>query len=251
MASPLKEHQAGMQSSIMSFKLSGTPMRRVGSVFAPKTVGPVPMSRLGESPGKRVLDTPIRPRSAQADRRRMILATPLRERRPVTAEGGGQVSCLRRGEGLLSIKKSVSFDRSETEVIGSIPEAQSPTPEVNMQDTRTVEPLTLRLMTPITEKSGERSSISLGLLDSASTPDLPAILDGTVFYTDVWAQDGSSADRYFVPLLTEMGARVVSEWCPEITHVLFKDGSQKTLQRVAQSGVFCVNVGWAVEYVFH
>ncbi|KAK8184233.1 hypothetical protein BC567DRAFT_217899 [Phyllosticta citribraziliensis] len=48
-----------------------------------------------------------------------------------------------------------------------------------------------------------------------------------------------------------MGAKVVYEWSDDssITHVLFKDGSNETLHRVARSdgAVQAVNIGWALD----
>jgi twin BRCT domain-containing protein len=77
----------------------------------------------------------------------------------------------------------------------------------------------------------------------------PSILKGVTFYVDIWDSNGVRADQYFVPLLEDLGAKVVDEFTHDVTHVLFKDGEEKTLRRVAGSNgsVKCVNVGWALE----
>jgi hypothetical protein len=83
----------------------------------------------------------------------------------------------------------------------------------------------------------------------SKTYEPPAILGGLTIYADVCGSDGSSANKYFTPLLEELGAKVTDIWTDNVTHVLFKDGDEKTLKRVAQSkgSVKCVNVGWSLE----
>jgi len=80
----------------------------------------------------------------------------------------------------------------------------------------------------------------------------PGLLAGLCFFVDVNTSEGANARHLFVPLLEEMGAGVVPHWTSnnmDITHVLFKDGDDRTLEKVIASngGVKCVNVGWAVE----
>jgi hypothetical protein len=75
----------------------------------------------------------------------------------------------------------------------------------------------------------------------------PAVLAGAIFYLDVWDSHGSCANQYFEPLLQELGAKVVGDWTEGVTHVLYKDGDGKSLQKAERLGVRCVNVGWAVE----
>ncbi|KAF2840471.1 hypothetical protein M501DRAFT_1030676 [Patellaria atrata CBS 101060] len=77
------------------------------------------------------------------------------------------------------------------------------------------------------------------------------VLTGTVVYVDVNENDGRDASNLFIPLLLDLGARVVSHWLNDnqsITHVLFKDGSKRTLDKVAFSNgaIKCVNIGWAM-----
>jgi len=80
----------------------------------------------------------------------------------------------------------------------------------------------------------------------------PGVLAGTVFFVDVRSADGTDAGGLFVPLLEELGARVVENWISnnmDLTHVLFKDGDRMTLGKVVATngGVKCVNIGWALE----
>ncbi|OCL04889.1 hypothetical protein AOQ84DRAFT_107794 [Glonium stellatum] len=80
----------------------------------------------------------------------------------------------------------------------------------------------------------------------------PGVLAGTVFFVDVRSADGADAGGLFVPLLEELGARVVENWTNnnmDLTHVLFKDGDQMTLEKVVATNgaVKCVNIGWALE----
>ena len=93
------------------------------------------------------------------------------------------------------------------------------------------------------------------------------ILRGAVVHVDVHTSEGADASRIFVDLLTQMGARCIKNWSwnPRaslaagedptasgkvgITHVVFKDGSKRTLQkaREAKGIVLCVGVGWVLE----
>lgn len=87
---------------------------------------------------------------------------------------------------------------------------------------------------------------------------------------DVHTTEGEDASGIFVELLSQMGARCVKNWawnpraslCPQdeqepkdgrvgITHVVYKDGGVRTLEKVRQAGgvVKCVGVGWVLEYV--
>ena len=107
------------------------------------------------------------------------------------------------------------------------------------------------------------------------------ILRGAVVYVDVHTTEGADASGIFVELLIQMGARCVKQWnwnprasighnvdhaqpnqdqsvessVPNgkvgITHVVFKDGGRRTLEKVNESNgqVFCVGVGWVLEWV--
>ncbi|MCJ1245130.1 hypothetical protein MMC30_002331 [Trapelia coarctata] len=102
------------------------------------------------------------------------------------------------------------------------------------------------------------------------------ILRGVVVFVDVHTTEGADASGIFVELLTQMGARCVKQWTwnprsvsgktpsPEqeppptestpsgkvgITHVVFKDGGKRTLEKVRESKghVLCVGVGWVLD----
>jgi hypothetical protein len=103
------------------------------------------------------------------------------------------------------------------------------------------------------------------------------VLKGAVVFVDVHTTEGADASAVFVELLGQMGARCVKSWSwnptsstiPEtdsgeagnsqassgssskigITHVVFKDGGKRTLEKVRESKgvVLCVGVGWVLE----
>lgn len=95
------------------------------------------------------------------------------------------------------------------------------------------------------------------------------VLRGAVVYVDVHTSEGEDASGIFIELLTQMGAKCVKTWSwnprsslsPDeggeprekvgITHVIFKDGGVRTLEKVRAAGglVKCVGVGWVLEYV--
>ncbi|KFY25621.1 hypothetical protein V491_01658, partial [Pseudogymnoascus sp. VKM F-3775] len=97
------------------------------------------------------------------------------------------------------------------------------------------------------------------------------ILRGAVVYVDVHTSEGADASAVFVELLGQMGAKCVKSWGwnpnsisppggvinPEtaesakigITHVVFKDGGKRTLEKVRETNgvVLCVGVGWVLD----
>jgi len=96
-----------------------------------------------------------------------------------------------------------------------------------------------------------------------------------VVYVDVHTSEGEDASGIFLELLTLMGARCVKQWSwnprasmatsaneensprssevsnnkAGITHVVFKDGGKRTMEKVRESKgtVACVGVGWVLE----
>lgn len=106
---------------------------------------------------------------------------------------------------------------------------------------------------------------------------IPDVLKGAVVHVDVHTSEGADASGIFVDLLTQMGARCVKQWSwnPRasvvdlhhnsaslqassqevsaskvgITHVVYKDGGKRTLEKVRASNgiVLCVGVGWVLE----
>ncbi|KAL8726019.1 MAG: hypothetical protein Q9181_006201 [Wetmoreana brouardii] len=105
------------------------------------------------------------------------------------------------------------------------------------------------------------------------------VLKGAIVHVDVHTTEGADASGIFVDLLTQMGARCVKQWhwnpqaasltdgsatspqvtvSPEagvpggkigITHVVYKDGGKRTLEKVreAKGAVLCVGVGWVLD----
>lgn len=96
------------------------------------------------------------------------------------------------------------------------------------------------------------------------------VLEGAVVYVDVHTTEGEDASGIFVELLQQMGAKCIKNWSwnrraslmPEdnataqqmdgkvgITHVVFKDGGVRTLEKVRCAGglVKCVGVGWVLD----
>ena len=93
-------------------------------------------------------------------------------------------------------------------------------------------------------------------------------LQGAVVHVDVHTTEGEDASGIFIELLQQMGAKCVRNWAwnprsslspvdgeePKegrvgISHVVFKDGGVRTLEKVRQAGglVKCVGVGWVLE----
>ncbi|MCJ1401699.1 hypothetical protein MMC11_004916 [Xylographa trunciseda] len=105
------------------------------------------------------------------------------------------------------------------------------------------------------------------------------IMRGAVVFVDVHTTEGADASGIFIELLTQMGARCVKQWtwnpratasqesgqaCSTqsdslneinfglkvgITHVVYKDGGKRTLEKVRKSSglVLCVGVGWVLD----
>ncbi|OAR01070.1 hypothetical protein LLEC1_05467 [Akanthomyces lecanii] len=103
--------------------------------------------------------------------------------------------------------------------------------------------------------------------DSARTPRRDAnssLLRGAVVFVDVHTSEGADASLIFVDLLTQMGAKCVKTWtwnpdnassseCSSnrigITHVVFKDGGKRTMEKIRRSNgvVQCVGVSWVLD----
>ncbi|PNY29239.1 Uncharacterized protein TCAP_00845 [Tolypocladium capitatum] len=92
----------------------------------------------------------------------------------------------------------------------------------------------------------------------------PALLRGAVVFVDVHTTEGADASGIFVELLNQMGARCVKTWhwnpsSPAagdtssnkvgITHVVYKDGGKRTLEKVREANrlVHCVGVSWVLD----
>ena len=138
--------------------------------------------------------------------------------------------------------------------------------------------------TPVLAPACAPQTPSSGIRLDAETPGrsvrkgvIPDVLKGAVVHVDVHTTEGADASGIFIDLLTQMGARCVKQWhwnprasmgssldssaspqeaSPEvtaskvgITHVVYKDGGKRTLEKVRNSNglVHCVGVGWVLE----
>ncbi|KAL8393584.1 hypothetical protein RB595_003357 [Gaeumannomyces hyphopodioides] len=114
---------------------------------------------------------------------------------------------------------------------------------------------------PVTPVRSEFSWSTTGTPARTPRRDVnPALLRGAVVFADVRTSEGADSSEIFVELLTQMGAVCLRswDWIPDeadsaskvgITHVVFKDGSSQTLQKVRESGgvVQCVGVSWVLD----
>ena len=134
--------------------------------------------------------------------------------------------------------------------------------------------------TPATSKA-KTPSTSLESKLGAKTPQSgrtplravgSGVLHGAIVHTDIHTSEGMDASAFYVDILTSMGARVVKDWkwnprastagaedeqpetqttstSPGITHVVYKDGGKRALEKVrsAEGQVLCVGVGWVLD----
>ncbi|KAI9715444.1 MAG: hypothetical protein M1812_005920 [Candelaria pacifica] len=135
--------------------------------------------------------------------------------------------------------------------------------------------ITRTLSTPSKPANSSTGTPSIQDMSFAATPARPncesQALKGAVVYVDVHTTEGADASGIFVELLAQMGARCVKQWAwnpnaatindedfgnastPStkigITHVVFKDGGKRTLEKVRRSNgvVLCVGVGWVLD----
>ncbi|KAG6018385.1 hypothetical protein E4U43_002056 [Claviceps pusilla] len=115
--------------------------------------------------------------------------------------------------------------------------------------------------TPI--KADQQSSIDMPGTQPRRVVD-SALLRGCIVLVDVHTTEGADASGIFVELLTHMGAKCVKtwHWNPSgsgngdsssskvgITHVVFKDGGKRTMEKVreARGLVHCVGVSWVLD----
>lgn len=87
------------------------------------------------------------------------------------------------------------------------------------------------------------------------TPHPAAPLRGVVALVEVFTSDGGCATPAFTVLLQRLGAKTTKTFSERVTHLVFKEGSPTTLQRlrvhnkqVAETGmgkeIYCVNSRW-------
>lgn len=88
------------------------------------------------------------------------------------------------------------------------------------------------------------------------TPHPSQPLRSVTALVEIFTLDGSSASSPFIALLQRLGARTTKTWSERVTHVVFKDGSPATLQKVrlanksteeGKKEIFCVNSRWVTD----
>ncbi|KAL7897041.1 hypothetical protein HDV63DRAFT_379753 [Trichoderma sp. SZMC 28014] len=120
-----------------------------------------------------------------------------------------------------------------------------------------------QMMEPSTPESKADLWAKIGTPARTPHKDLNSnLLRGAIVFVDVHTSEGADASSIFVELLTQMGARCLQKWSwnPNnasnsestkvgITHVVFKDGSKRTLEKVRQANgvVQCVGVSWVLD----
>ncbi|XP_036919268.1 microcephalin [Sturnira hondurensis] len=72
-----------------------------------------------------------------------------------------------------------------------------------------------------------------------------SVLKDVVAYVEVWSANGTeNYSKTFTNQLVEMGAKVSKTFNKQVTHVVFKDGYQRTWDRAQERGVKLVSVLW-------
>ncbi|KAJ5280830.1 hypothetical protein N7478_006202 [Penicillium angulare] len=201
----------------------------------------------------------------------------------VPLKGEGEISPLKmprkRGLSLSStsptrssprIRKSVFLPRMDSAPALAPPEqvqvAQTPSPKRHCSAARRVSSRMSSLPAP---KSPSVVS-SPGKTPRRNPSPKKQALRGAVVYVDVHTTEGEDASGIFIELLQQMGARCFKSWSwnPRasmspvdgvdplqtigkvgITHVVYKDGGLRTLEKVKHAGglVKCVGVGWVLD----
>ncbi|KAK4899090.1 hypothetical protein LTR27_003320 [Elasticomyces elasticus] len=115
--------------------------------------------------------------------------------------------------------------------------------------------LALKNSTPLPTHTPIKTPIKPSAMTPSQAPMTPhpaAPLRGVVAMVEVFTLEGASASSPFIALLRRLGAKTTKAWSDSVTHVIFKDGSPTTLQRVrlqnkhaiAGTRVHCVNSRW-------
>lgn len=161
----------------------------------------------------------------------------------------------------------VSFQFAETSEYTDVDQMESDdeTPAAETMPKLQLVPLQLAATLPVSDlASPKKSALRSPQKGSTKTPkkavtwDEPeeselflydGPLQGMTFYVDV-TSSGKEQNYLFASLLEDLGAKVFKEWVDvDPSHVLFKDGSKSTLEKVLSSkgAIKCVNVGWVLD----
>lgn len=116
----------------------------------------------------------------------------------------------------------------------------------------------LKANTPMASRSPTKTPLKAAAMTPSQEPLTPhpaAPLRGVVALVEVFTLEGASASAPFIALLHRLGAKTTRGWSDRVTHVIFKDGSPTTLQRVRlhnkdveegaeRFAIHCVNSRW-------
>ncbi|KAF7909149.1 hypothetical protein BELL_0700g00060 [Botrytis elliptica] len=156
---------------------------------------------------------------------------------------------------LPAVRPSSSLSRNNT-VISYSPSKSTPKSQQEEESMESAD--SQQFATPIKSETFTWSTVATPA--RTPRPDLnTALLKGAVVFVDVHTTEGADASGLFTELLTQMGAKCVKTWTwnPNsddkskigITHIVFKDGGKRTLEKAKQTGgvVSCVGVGWVLD----
>ncbi|KAF7959215.1 hypothetical protein EAE96_002730 [Botrytis aclada] len=158
---------------------------------------------------------------------------------------------------LPAVRPSSSLSRNNT-VISYSPFKSTPESQEEEEEESTGSADSQQFTTPIKSETVTWSTVATPA--RTPRPDLnTALLKGAVVFVDVHTTEGADASGLFTELLTQMGAKCVKTWSwnPNsddkskigITHIVFKDGGKRILEKAKQTGgvVSCVGVGWVLD----
>nr|OQO14595.1 hypothetical protein B0A51_17580 [Rachicladosporium sp. CCFEE 5018] len=165
--------------------------------------------------------------------------------RPV-ADVGKPVATSRQRFPRLAARNNYS---EHAATVSAVSRFRTPTQASPKRPSTTLRPQSIRIKTPL-KPAGQVTPAR-----AAMTPHPSAPLRGAMILVEIFTLDGASASAPFIALLHRLGARTTKNWSERVTHVVFKDGSPTTLQRVRlhnkdaeTSGkgtkVHCVNSRW-------
>ncbi|KAK5090588.1 hypothetical protein LTR05_000763 [Lithohypha guttulata] len=111
-----------------------------------------------------------------------------------------------------------------------------------------------RLMSA-TKASAAKSVARVASTPLARTPLTPVmsstmnILSDAVICIDVRTSEGADASAIYTDLLTSLGAKAVKDFSEKITHIVFKDGNPRLLEkaRLSQADIKVVGVAWPLD----
>ena len=206
---------------------------------------------------------PMTPTNKRIERMQTVHTT---SKVPLRPEGN--VSPLKvpkkRGHSLSNASPSRASPRKRKSIFSKNDDAQLQSPRKMPR----LEPTSQRSTRVLRDEPTVASSASPAKSPGRNISACGKVLQGAVVHVDVHTTEGEDASGIFIELLQQMGARCVKNWAwnprsssspvdgtdPRdskvgITHVVFKDGGVRTLEKVREAGglVRCVGVGWVLE----